>query len=165
MDISISNNDYYFKVKAVGLILHKDRILLVQINNNGFFCCPGGHVKINETVQDACLREIEEEVKVKVKIIKELCVVENFFEGINKNIHEIAFYYIVEPLNFDDLPKHDFVVEDPNDGKLDFRWFDINHLQNVDFRPKVLKEKLISKNLSFEFITINQLNIFPHLKP
>ena len=158
MDISVSTKDFYFKVKSAGLICHKGKILLVQMNNNGFFCAPGGHVKIDETVKDACLREVEEEAKVKVKIQKDLCLIENFFEGRNKKNHEIAFYYLVSPINIKDLPTHDFIIEDENDGKLDFRWFDINKLQDVDFRPIALKEKFLSKNFDFEFITINQIN-------
>ena len=157
MDISISNNEYYFKVKSVGLILQDNKILLVQMRDNGFFCVPGGHAKIHETAQEACIREIEEEVNVKVKIVKDLCVIENFFKSKDKKIHEITFYYIVSPLDNNQLPTKDFVRVDDNDGKLDFRWFALNNLENVDFRPQILKEKLIAKNFNFEYFTVNQL--------
>lgn len=157
MDISINDNDFNFKVKTVGLLTNGNKILLVQMNDNGFYCIPGGHVKVDESVQDACIREIEEEVNVKVKIQKKLCVIENFFKSRNKKIHELTFYYLVAPINEHELQTKDFAGVDNGNVKLSFKWFDIDKLDDVDFRPQVIKDKIIARNFDFEFITFNQL--------
>ena len=94
--IKIKTNDYNFKFRVSGLIIKNNKLLLVDMDNSGFLCLPGGYVELGETTEEAIKREFIEETKRKVVIEKYLGVVENYF--INKyckKIHEISFYYLI----------------------------------------------------------------------
>lgn len=54
-----------------GLIVKEDKILLIERKNppfKGFYALPGGFVEYNEPVEDAVVREVEEETGLKTKI-------------------------------------------------------------------------------------------------
>lgn len=152
MDISIQNKNCNFKAKAVGLLCVKNKLLLVQMSDAGFFALPGGHIHIGESATDAVVREMKEEALLDVKIKAPLCIIENFFDGKMGKCHEITFCYIVQLLNESNFKMEDFVRHDIEDGKLDFRWFSIDELHNVDLKPTILKEKILALNKHFELL-------------
>jgi hypothetical protein len=57
--------------------------------------------------------------------------------------------------------KHEgFTLVENDKGNLiemDFRWFDLNDLENVNVNPKGIKDKLISGKFDLEHIIFNQL--------
>lgn len=55
-----------------------------------FYSFPGGHLEKGETFEQACIREIEEELGVKIKISKE------YFETQINELNKFEKYYIVE---------------------------------------------------------------------
>lgn len=59
-------------VRAAGIVIKKDRILLVWRKRNGreYYVFPGGGVEKKEKKEHAVLRELEEETTVKVKVRK-----------------------------------------------------------------------------------------------
>ena len=60
-----------------GLILIDNRIVLIKRGNppfRGSFALPGGFVDYGETVENACIREMEEETGLKTSIKKLLGV-------------------------------------------------------------------------------------------
>ncbi len=60
-----------------GIILKDDKVLLVKQSKPPFFgywSLPGGHVEYGETVEEAVIREMKEELGVEVKIKKLLGV-------------------------------------------------------------------------------------------
>lgn len=157
--IKIKTNDYNFKFRVSGLIIKNNKLLLVDMDNSGFLCLPGGYVELGETTEEAIKREFIEETKRKVVIEKYLGVVENYF--INKyckKIHEISFYYLI---NFVDnnIALNDFTLIENDKGqriKLDFKWIDINKLDNFDVRPFFIKNIIIDK-LEFNHLIFNDL--------
>ena len=58
------------KVRAVAIVIHNNRLLLIHRINNGkeYFVFPGGGVEDGEKVEDAVIREVKEETSLKVKI-------------------------------------------------------------------------------------------------
>ena len=159
-DIKLKTTSKKFKYRVNGIIIHNGKILTLKMNNNISNCLPGGHVELGEDSKTAILREMLEEIETKVTIQKEISVAENFYiDRNNLKTHEVSFYYLVEPENFDKIPLSDYTTKELDKGKLkthNFEWIDISNLKNVDFRPKFLKEKLITNNLDFEHIIINQ---------
>ncbi len=157
--IKIKTNDYNFKFRVSGLIIRSNKLLLVDMDDSGFLCLPGGYVELGESTEEAVIRELVEETKKKVRIIKYLGVVENYFiNKFQKKIHEIAFYYLLEFV--DNLVKEDnFTLIENDKGheiKLDFKWIDINELNNFDVRPYFLKD-LINNDLEFNHLIFNEL--------
>ncbi len=157
-DVKINTNTQKFKYRVNGIIINNNKILALKMTNNVSYCLPGGHVELCEDSKSAMLREMLEETETEVSIEKELAVVENFYlDKKNLNTHEISFYYIVKPLNFDKIPLENYTRTENDKGEIKnhkFEWLDISSLKEIDFRPSFIKEKLISNNYDFEHFII-----------
>ncbi len=157
--IKIKTSDYNFKFRVSGLIIRNNKLLLVDMDNSGFLCLPGGYVELGETTKEAIVRELTEETGKKVIVKKYLGVAENYF--INKyckKVHEISFYY---QMNFIDnnITENDFTLIENDKGhniKLDFKWLDINNLDNFDVRPSFIKKIIVNK-LEFNHLIFEDL--------
>jgi nucleoside triphosphatase len=71
----------------VGALIRNEtgEILLVrQAKWNNKYCIPGGHVELNETIEEAIKREIQEEVGLNVEVVELL--------GVQDNIHSVEFH-------------------------------------------------------------------------
>lgn len=148
MDIKIKAKKGAFKYRVSGIITNKDKILVVKICDNDFYCLPGGHVKLGESTLEALKREIKEETGYDIKNPKLIAVVENFFHSkINNNMHELGFYYSIN-INEDIEKENYIVIEKENDAeiKLEFKWIGLKELCKINFQPAFLKEKLINND-------------------
>ena len=70
MDIGINSEEGKFKFRVCGILEHDGKYLAVKMNNNNFFCLPGGHVELGEDTETAVQREMREELGYEVKIKK-----------------------------------------------------------------------------------------------
>lgn len=156
MDIKIKADEGNFKYRVNAVILKENKVLMVQMNQNGRFCCAGGHIHLMEDSKQAILRETKEETGFDVTVQKLIAVVENFFTHENgKNMHEVGYYYLVEPVSMPKEKQVDFKLVENDEGKLiemDFRWFDLDHLEGVNIKPDFIKEKLSHRNFELEHI-------------
>jgi 8-oxo-dGTP diphosphatase len=71
---------------VVGIILDGNRFLVEHRRRDekidpGIVCLPGGHVKTNESKEEALKRELQEELGIKVKGLKFIC--KNFYIASN----------------------------------------------------------------------------------
>lgn len=105
---NISENLCYYKLNkylkkrkvARGIIFFADKVLLLYRNRLDehkkmlkYYAIPGGGVEKNETIEEACIREVFEEVSLKVKIKKYL--------GYEEYEKGICYYYLTEYLSGD----------------------------------------------------------------
>ena len=78
---------------VVGIILNGNKFLVERRRldekvDPGIVCLPGGHVKINESKEEALKRELREELGIEVKGLKFVC--KNFYvasNGERQNAH------------------------------------------------------------------------------
>ena len=146
MDLRIDSNEGYFKFRVCGILKHGDKYLGVKINDNNFFCLPGGHVELGEDTDMAVLREMREELGYEVKIKQLIAINQNFFkhkDGLP--FHELGFYYIVEAVDEKNVNTDDYIREELDKGKIQhlvFKWFTKEELEKVDFRPKFVAKVL-----------------------
>lgn len=142
MDIRIDDECGKFKFRVCGILQHNDKYLTVKINNNKFYCLPGGHVELDEDTDSAVLREMHEELGYPIKIKKLISVNQNFFKtSTGKPFHEIGFYYICEAVNEADVCPNDYVREELDKGELknlEFKWFTKDELKHIDFKPEFI---------------------------
>lgn len=54
--IKIKTDDYNFKFRVSGIITKENKILLVEMDDSGFLCLPGGYVELGETTEAAVKR-------------------------------------------------------------------------------------------------------------
>ena len=161
MDIKIKSETQNFKFRANSIIVNNDKVLLLDLNNNGFLCLPGGHVHIGEDSKTAVIRETQEEVGIKFKSAKLVSIIENFFtkkkNGIVKDFHELSFYYLMENGIIPPEKQVDFAYIENDEGKLvdlKFYWIGLNKLDEYDIRPAPLKEILKDKSNKFKHFLV-----------
>jgi 8-oxo-dGTP pyrophosphatase MutT (NUDIX family) len=56
------------RVGVAAAILDGDRILLTRRSDNGVWCMPGGGVDPGESLAEACVREVREEIGVQARV-------------------------------------------------------------------------------------------------
>lgn len=158
MDIRLEAEDFTFKLRGSGVIINDNKILMVSMDDSDFLALPGGYIELGEDSSSGLLRELREEVRMEFNIIKYLGVIENFFiNKYNKKMHEIAFYYLVTP--FGEIPSEDFTYIENDKGhtvKLDFKWINIDDIDNYNIKPPVLKQLLKSKQ-DFNHLLVKEM--------
>ncbi|MBQ7140519.1 MAG: NUDIX domain-containing protein [Bacilli bacterium] len=159
--IKMKTDDYNFKFRVSGLIIRNNKILLVDMDDSGFLCLPGGYVELGETTEEAVKRELIEEIGKDIMVKKYLGVVENYFiNKFSKKMHEISFYYLMDFVSCD-VEESNFTLIENDKGhniKLDFKWINIDEVDNFDIRPNFLKDLFKNNNLEFNHLIFNELN-------
>lgn len=59
-------------IRAVAVLVKDDKVLLIHRTRDGkeFWVFPGGGVEEDEKIEEAVVREVEEEASIKCKIVK-----------------------------------------------------------------------------------------------
>jgi ADP-ribose pyrophosphatase YjhB (NUDIX family) len=157
--ITYEKNSYVFTYRVAGVAIYHSRVLVHRSVIDDFWSLPGGRCEFFEISKDALIREIKEEIGVKVKIIRPLYFVENFFNFEGKDYHELSIFYLMEfppdsefvlknetfkgkerELNFENHNLHGKELE------LIFKWVDINDLETLRLYPLFLRKSL--KNIN-----------------
>jgi len=99
------------EVVTTGFIRKGNKFLLARSNNSDIWVLPGGHIEVGEKILDACEREVEEEVGLRIEPIKII----NFGEVVLKSSH---FVYFVVLFEIGDEEKVKF-----QKGELEYSWF------------------------------------------
>lgn len=121
----------------VKIIDGKHHVLLIRDLDYADWFLPKGHVEGQETLEEAALREVEEEVGLRyVKILKLLGTALRYVEKADedKTIH----YFLFKTTVIDEEPR----AEDPE--KFELKWFPLNCLPKFYFKEQ---EDAIKKNI------------------
>lgn len=156
-DVKIVTEEHEFKLRACGIVCKDNKFLLVRIKNNNFYCLPGGHVELGEDTEHAVIREMKEETGYNLKINKLLAITENFYNKSNKRWHEIAYYYLMEPLDNIQTENKTIIENDKGElKKLEFIWWDTNEELPLEIKPVFIKEKLKNRDFELENIIVKE---------
>lgn len=152
MDLKISTENQKFKVRVAGMVIHNGKLLVCKIMNNKFYCLPGGHCHLYETSQDAMLREMNEETGMEVKIDELSAFIENLFVSEKgEKFHELCYIYRLTPNNLPNEKAKDWTVVELDDGiykNLDFKWIDLDKINDYDIRPSAIKQIINKKGIN-----------------
>ncbi len=152
-DIKLSVQDYKFKYRVSGILIVDNKVLTVKIANNNFYCLPGGHVEMFENTKHAVLREFEEETGIKTNVNRLTYICENFFSGNLGKMHELGFYYLLDPQDIIDAQDFEIIEKDKcGDVSLKFKWMDVDNVEN--FKPEFLKDRIKSLPQNVEHLVI-----------
>ena len=69
-----------------------------MFGHRDYYETPGGGKKVNETIRQACLRELEEETGYEAEIIKELGMVNDYYNLIHRNNKN--YFYLCKTKRF-----------------------------------------------------------------
>lgn len=151
-DIVFERDGKKFNFRAVAVLINSNKILLHKINSNPYWSLPGGRVELSESARDAACREMKEELRINCSIIRPLWVMENFFDSFGFSFHEIAFYFLMTvPAGL--LTRGDSFEEYDGSSKLNFRWHDIDNLEEVELFPEFLRTSLKKLPETLTYIT------------
>ena len=153
MDIKFETNDYKFNVRSSCIIKDKEHSKVLLTNMRGItdheaFLLPGGRLEILENSEQAIKREIEEELNLKLDY--KLVSIEENIVKLNK-FHMLEFVYYAEVDSFEN-------IKIPENGWDKFRIIEIMDIDNVDVRPKTMRNLIkgdtysnISHNVNYDW--------------
>jgi ADP-ribose pyrophosphatase YjhB (NUDIX family) len=141
--ITFEKDNIVFLYRVGGIAVHENKVLLNKGEHGDFWWIPVGRCEFLETTKEALLKEIDEELNVRIEIDRLLYVIENFFILDGKNHHEIGLYYLIRfPEEFYLNTMNSIFLGHEGEKKLICQWFEINDLENVRLFPSILRKKL-----------------------
>lgn len=104
-DCCFTSDKNWFRYRAAAIIVENGCVLLIGNQKEDYLYSVGGGVHMNETAEQAVIREVFEETGVFYKIDRLAVIHENFWLGNGSfdkglNCHEIAFYFLMKPKGF-----------------------------------------------------------------
>lgn len=142
MDLTIDIKDYKLNIRAACIIKHNNKVLLHKSDDKDHYCLIGGRVEIGENSENTIRREIIEELGKEIDIIGYVSTIENFFEFEGSKYHEYMFVYEAEFKNEKDKLIEDTLCNIEGKDYLKYYWVDLKDIDNVDIKPKVIKDIL-----------------------
>jgi len=137
-----------FEVCIRTIIQDRGKILVCHHKEKDFYFFPGGHLKFGEKIQDALSREIKEELNVKVKKIKFIGLVDNFYKEAGERHHEIN-------LVFD--TKVDKISKQSRENHIDFIFFDKKRFKKEKILPIALQKSILKWLKDKKFFWASQI--------
>ncbi len=147
--------DTLFLCRVAGIAIDADRVLLQTSEFDDFWAVPGGRIDVGETATEALLREMAEELGAEVRVGSLLWVVENFFTNAALDgpptgsemiaHHELGLYFEMRlPSYLTAKPAFPGIelAGSPDEFHLEFRWFEVSNLADLDVRPAPIRELL-----------------------
>jgi len=134
----------------VGAIIIKDKkLLMVKHEDYPCYYTVGGKVRINETSEEAIIREVYEETGIEFQIDRLSFINERFFEIKDEHYHEIVFYFLMKENTNIDLPHIRFTDQGPKET---LHWLPMESLDKTYIIPEFFKTKLLDNMVAIEHI-------------
>ena len=153
MDIKFNTDEGIFSVRVRALIINDGKLLAMHDERSPYYYLIGGKVEMNETAEEAILREVREELEINAEIIRPVFFAQNFYtdDFDKRKYHEIAIYYLLDVLKTDLLSRGEKFVIHEGKHTLTFEWLDIGDLQDKYFYPNFIKTEVknLPKQLKF----------------
>jgi ADP-ribose pyrophosphatase YjhB (NUDIX family) len=145
--ITLRQGTQAFNYRIVGAVLHEGRVLLHRGESEDFWTLPGGRAELGEPATETLKREMREELDADVQVERLLWVVENFFNYLGMDWHELAFYFLMSFPSGSEVyertePFHGFEETAPEGMLLIFKWHSLDRLDEITLLPSFLKEGL-----------------------
>ena len=157
MDISYKYENQKFNYRVCAMIISENKILAMHDERSPYFYLPGGRVTMGETAEQAVVREVSEELGVKMKIIRPLWLNQSFFtEDVDGFCyHELCIYFLMDISDTNLLEMGNTFKKMEGKHIHTFEWLEFDRLKDEYFYPIFLKKEIY--NLPDEFTLRTEL--------
>ena len=139
-------DEYICDLRTVAVFIKNDKILVQRDRDGSEYALHGGHIKIGETLENGLIREIMEEMGVQIECRRLLWSEECFWEWNGKQVHNIAFYYLIKLCDDFEIPDNGEFVSQKDNCNVVIGWMPIDQLQNITIYPEFLKKEIYHLN-------------------
>lgn len=118
-----------YSVGVGGLVLHHDRVLLIQRNQDpgkGLWTIPGGYVEFDETAESGVVREVEEETGIQTRLLGLV----GFRSRVNPRNNDAYAVFLLEPVGGQ-------LIATPNEEIARVEFFGLEELERLHPLPPV----------------------------
>lgn len=144
MDISFKRGDEKFNYRVSAIIISNGRILAMSHDKpSEYYSLPGGRVMMEETAEQAMIREVREELGASLKISRPLWLNQSFFTKDTDGLryHEICIYFLMDTADAGLLERQNTFTRTEGTDTHIFKWLEIAQLKDETFYPLFLKKK------------------------
>jgi len=137
-------------IRPATITIKENKVLLVrsQYEDKEFFLFPGGGLKFGETLEEGAVRETFEETGIKVRI-KRLIHINEYIYKKDWTKRSIIIFFLAEPINDNRIN-----IQIDDNGKIkEALWVDIEKLDKIDLRPKIIAQTL-KENLQERYFSL-----------
>ena len=137
-------------LRAAALIIKNGCFLAAKNEDHDCYYTVGGGIEINETSEEAVVREVYEETGYRLEIERLAYIQERFFAANSQRYHEIVFFYLMKT-------NENMNVENNNctDHKKEtLHWLPLDSLGEVNLVPEFLATKSFADITCIEHIVI-----------
>ncbi len=144
MDLSFNTNQGRFNYRVCGILIHENKLLAMKDENSPYYYLPGGRVRFGETMEDAVLREIWEELGIQCKISRPLWLNQAFFEeDVTKlHFHELCLYFLMDISGTDILSRGETFMGNEAGHTHCFTWLPFEQLDRKYLYPMFIKNAI-----------------------
>lgn len=144
------------KIRAVAILIKGDKVLLIhRKNEKEYFVFPGGGVEEGETVEQAVIRELQEETTIDVKINKLLY--HHIYDDGSEQFFYLCDYMKGEPKLSEDSEENKKMSE--GNEFYNPLWVKIEELKNMLIYPLEIRDLLIEDFRNNFNSPVNELHI------
>lgn len=148
-NIVFKNPQGCFTYRVAAIILKDNNLLIAKHEDYPCYYTVGGKVRMNETSQEAIIRETYEETGIEFQVDKLCFIQERFFEVTGQAHHEIVFYYLMKDNSNTHLSYRKFTDQGTKES---LHWLPVESLSETDIIPEFFKTKLLININSIEHI-------------
>ena len=143
-DCGFTKENNWFRYRAAAIIVEDGCVLFAGNEVDDYYYSIGGGVHMNETAEEAVVREVLEETGVEYEVERLAVIHENFFEGVGGTLgdlkcHELAFYFKMKSRGTKELHSNSYTC---GNVKESMHWIPIEDLDKVRAFPTFLQEYL-----------------------
>ena len=152
MDCTFRTDEGKFNFRVAAIIQNGSKVLMARNPNDNLCYSVGGRVKMNETLEQAVIREVFEETGIKVDIDRMGFIHENFFtDSENVKFHEISvFFYIKSNEKLLAVENGHKTEDGPTEEYLE--WIDLEKEYDFEIYPKFYFSELKNKSNNIKHI-------------
>jgi len=150
MDITFNTGVGKFNFRVGAIIIKDGNILMVKNDEDDFYYSVGGRVKMNETTEEAVVREVLEETGQCFEVDRLGFVHENLFtyERTGERFTEIAFFYymkISSNMNNVNSIFTEYREQDESGSSEKLVWLPLERLSDFIVYPTFFKTELVKQ--------------------